>query len=48
MGAVFIASKITEYPVKIKDIVRVFSELFDYRDGRPLRAFKYFEEVIII
>ncbi|EMR10069.1 hypothetical protein PNEG_01819 [Pneumocystis murina B123] len=44
MGAIFTASKITEYPIKIKDIIRIFSRLFDCREGKPMKVLEYFEE----
>ncbi|KAG5439026.1 hypothetical protein PCANB_002358 [Pneumocystis canis] len=45
MGAIFTASKITERPTKIRDIVNVFSGLVDYRKGKSITIHEYFDQV---
>ncbi|KAG5440029.1 hypothetical protein PCK2_000637 [Pneumocystis canis] len=45
MGAIFTASKITERPAKIRDIINVFSGLIDYRKGKPIIVHEYFDQI---
>ncbi|KTW25860.1 hypothetical protein T552_03134 [Pneumocystis carinii B80] len=44
MGAIFTASKITEHPIKIRDIITIFLRIFDCREGKPVKVLEYFDE----